>query len=255
MAVFIKEKMNLLFVCSANKNRSKTAEEYFQKKYPNFKVLSAGINRKACAKEGSTFLTDELLEWADIIFTMEEKHKNIIQENTLSNVAYKIKVLNIEDIYTYNQPELIEILDSKTCGFQARVKSDKTIIESKVNQERESKLLIYDQDYEITNFYNIIKNKDLEAYTETWVKNYIDQRADSIIKYEYLEYLEYSISEYSNVNIKLRHDSYVSLGIEYPEQEFYISFSYIELDKNPIWEPGGNIMYFTPLKPTKTIIQ
>ena len=38
----------ILFVCSANKQRSKTAEDYFSSKYADFHFISAGTNRKIC---------------------------------------------------------------------------------------------------------------------------------------------------------------------------------------------------------------
>ena len=46
--------MKILFVCSANKQRSKTAEDYFASKYGNHEFLSAGTNLKLFRKEGAT---------------------------------------------------------------------------------------------------------------------------------------------------------------------------------------------------------
>ena len=57
--------MNYLFVCSANKQRSKTAEDFFAQKYPDHEFLSAGKNTKICRKEVKTELTEDLIEWAD----------------------------------------------------------------------------------------------------------------------------------------------------------------------------------------------
>jgi len=58
----------VLFVCTVNRFRSKTAEEIFKSK---FNVKSAGTSELA-----NTPLSRELLEWADYIFVMEESHKN-----------------------------------------------------------------------------------------------------------------------------------------------------------------------------------
>jgi len=54
---------NILFVCSANKQRSKTGEDYFSTIYPNRNFKSAGTNLKVCEKEGTNPLTEEMLIW------------------------------------------------------------------------------------------------------------------------------------------------------------------------------------------------
>lgn len=104
--------MNYLFVCSANIQRSKTAEDYFSSKYDgNF--YSAGTNIKICQKEGTTPIDSDILEIADLVFVMETKHKDIINKNTSSKYSKKIIVLNIKDVYKYYQKELIDILEIK----------------------------------------------------------------------------------------------------------------------------------------------
>jgi predicted protein tyrosine phosphatase len=62
--------MNVLFVCSANKLRSKTADDYFSAKYPAYNFMSAGTNHKTYQKEGTTPLEEFMLEWADVIYVM-----------------------------------------------------------------------------------------------------------------------------------------------------------------------------------------
>jgi protein-tyrosine-phosphatase len=47
---------NVLFVCSANKERSKTAEDYFSIQYPDIHFNSCGTNIKLCEKEGTNTL-------------------------------------------------------------------------------------------------------------------------------------------------------------------------------------------------------
>tara|TARA_R110001583_G_scaffold1444_5_gene11462 strand:- start:1679 stop:2005 length:327 start_codon:yes stop_codon:yes gene_type:complete len=105
--------MKTLFICSANKQRSKTAEDYFAEKCPEHNFKSAGTNRKICRKEGTTELTEDLLEWADRIFVMEKKHFGQIQKHTGSTYYSKIEVLNIRDIYKYYDADLIAILEEK----------------------------------------------------------------------------------------------------------------------------------------------
>lgn len=104
--------MNILFVCSANKQRSKTAHHYFAERYSQHQFKSAGTNHKICKKEETTPLTEDLLIWADSVYVMEEKHRRIIEEHTGNTYLSKILVLNIPDIYEYNSTELIEILEN-----------------------------------------------------------------------------------------------------------------------------------------------
>lgn len=74
--------MKTLFICSANKQRSKTAGDYFAAIYPDQEFQSAGTNLKICRKEGTTELTEDLLTWADKIYVMESKHLAQIQKST-----------------------------------------------------------------------------------------------------------------------------------------------------------------------------
>ena len=60
----------LLFVCSANKLRSPTAEHIFST-WPDVETDSAGLNASAEQQ-----LSTEQVEWADIIFVMEKAHRN-----------------------------------------------------------------------------------------------------------------------------------------------------------------------------------
>ena len=105
--------MNILFVCSANKQRSKTAEDYFSSKIHIHSYHSVGTNPKICNKEGTNLITEDDLKWADLVYTMEEKHRKIINKHTNKAYNSKITVLNIPDIYKYYQKELLELLDNK----------------------------------------------------------------------------------------------------------------------------------------------
>lgn len=105
--------MNVLFICSANKQRSKTAEDYFASKFPEHEFLSAGTNLNICRKEGTTELTEDLLKWADRVYVMQKKHLDQIQNHTGSTYYSKIEVLNIPDIYKYYDADLIAILEEK----------------------------------------------------------------------------------------------------------------------------------------------
>lgn len=96
---------NLLFICSKNQWRSPTAEGLF-KNHVQHQARSAGTSTKARIKVNA-----KLIAWAKIIFVMERKHKQLLQQRYQNELTGKsVLVLNIEDIYQYNDPELITIL-------------------------------------------------------------------------------------------------------------------------------------------------
>jgi predicted protein tyrosine phosphatase len=97
--------MNILFVCSRNKWRSRTAETIFQSDQRH-KFRSAGTENDARIK-----INEKLIKWADLIFVMEKRHKQRLQDKfeQLLNDK-KIIILNIEDNYQYMNEELIETL-------------------------------------------------------------------------------------------------------------------------------------------------
>lgn len=96
----------ILFVCTANIDRSPTAEELL-KSIGGFEVQSAGIWFNARKR-----ISEKLIDWADIIFAMEDQHKEAIL-NLKPDAENKVVVLKIPDIYPRNDPELIEILKIK----------------------------------------------------------------------------------------------------------------------------------------------
>jgi predicted protein tyrosine phosphatase len=103
----IKLLSHLLFICSKNQWRSPTAETLF-KNHPLHEAKSAGTSAKARIK-----VSQKLLEWATIIFMMEQKHKDIIKENFPSVIKNKqVIVLDIADDYTYGDEELVGILQN-----------------------------------------------------------------------------------------------------------------------------------------------
>ena len=96
---------NLLFICSKNQWRSPTGEQIWRSR-PGFSARSAGTSSKAKKSVGPADL-----EWADIIFFMEQKHKNRVVAEYRRVVEHKtMYVLDIPDEYKYMDPELVEIL-------------------------------------------------------------------------------------------------------------------------------------------------
>lgn len=104
--------MNILFVCSRNKWRSATAETIY-KNHSEHQVRSAGTEPSARIK-----LNAKHVIWADLIFVMERKHKQRIEEKFSEEIAdKKIVIMDIPDEYQYMDKELIEELNSKTLDY------------------------------------------------------------------------------------------------------------------------------------------
>lgn len=97
--------MNVLFVCSRNKWRSPTAEKMY-KNSPDLQVRSAGTEPSARRKVSSRDV-----EWAEVIFVMEKKHKQRLMEKYPVEMKDKrITVLDITDDYAYMDQELMAMI-------------------------------------------------------------------------------------------------------------------------------------------------
>lgn len=103
--------MNVLFLCTANLNRSKTAELYFAEKYPKNDYKSAGLSSKECRRNGTTLCTEKLLAWADVVYVMEAEHLRRIEQHTGQRFLNKIISLEIPDVYSFGDNSLIEQLE------------------------------------------------------------------------------------------------------------------------------------------------
>lgn len=98
----------LLFVCSRNQWRSKTAEALFRDR-PGLSVRSAGTAASARIK-----VTQALLHWADVVFVMEPKHASVLRKRFGFRNAI---CLDLPDDYPYMDPELVEILEGHLVAF------------------------------------------------------------------------------------------------------------------------------------------
>ncbi len=98
-------RINVLVVCSRNKWRSRTAETIFKNDNSIF-LKSAGTSNSAERR-----VTKDLIDWAELIYVMEDKHKAII-ETKFGKGIKPIIVLNIPDEYQYMDEELIQELES-----------------------------------------------------------------------------------------------------------------------------------------------
>lgn len=97
--------MNILFVCSRNQTRSSTAEAIY-KNSQEHQVQSAGTEPSARIK-----ISEKLINWADVIFVMEEKHKERIEQRFTGIVDEKeLIVLDIPDAYQFMDEELVDLI-------------------------------------------------------------------------------------------------------------------------------------------------
>ncbi|MCK4328032.1 MAG: hypothetical protein KAW41_06240 [Candidatus Diapherotrites archaeon] len=87
--------MNLLFVCTAGENRSRTAAEMYGGKY--------------C---GMYDLTDAALKWADKVYVFEKKHETYIMEHFFRFYG-KVVNLDIPDIYDYGVEPLKKVVRAR----------------------------------------------------------------------------------------------------------------------------------------------
>jgi len=72
------EAMNILFVCTSNKDRSPALEKYFREKYPHHQYRSAGVNRFFTNKKNTHYLTETDIEWADMIVFAAKIHLQVV---------------------------------------------------------------------------------------------------------------------------------------------------------------------------------
>ena len=92
--------------------RSLTAEKMYEG-FPPYEVKSAGTETSA-----RTPVTQEHIEWADMIFVMEPEHLERLQiEYGELLSGKKIVCLNIPDIYRYMEPDLMDELKAELSGY------------------------------------------------------------------------------------------------------------------------------------------
>jgi predicted protein tyrosine phosphatase len=102
----------LLFICSRNEWRSRTAEEIF-KHLPGYAVKSAGTEPSARIR-----VTEGLVGWADHIFVMERKHRDILRQRFPEAIVDRlIHCLDIPDEYVFMDPDLIASLQSAVSQY------------------------------------------------------------------------------------------------------------------------------------------
>lgn len=104
--------MKVLFVCTANKLRSPTAEAVFAS-HPGLEVRSAGLDAAAPRP-----LTAELLAWADRLLVMERRHRELIRKRYRAALGSRpVIVLGIPDEFEFMQEELVALLKERVPPF------------------------------------------------------------------------------------------------------------------------------------------
>lgn len=71
--------IRMLIVCTSNKDRSPALEKYLKEAYPNNEYRSAGINKYFCESKGTHYITQEDIDWCDLIVYAEDVHKEVIE--------------------------------------------------------------------------------------------------------------------------------------------------------------------------------
>jgi len=100
----VKLKKKVLTVCSAGLLRSATLANFLVKEY--------GYNVRNCGTEASYALipiSEALVLWADeIVFVNKENYNSVLTELEELKVIDKCYVLDIPDMYAFNDPLLVE---------------------------------------------------------------------------------------------------------------------------------------------------
>jgi len=101
--------LRALFICHYNRKRSATAERVFGKD-PSLEVLSAGTSEEAMVQ-----VNQRMLEWADIVFVMDDEQVQALGKMFPGHPAVdQVVCLNILDNYHFLDPDLVAILQERT---------------------------------------------------------------------------------------------------------------------------------------------
>jgi predicted protein tyrosine phosphatase len=106
--------IHLLFICSRNRWRSRTAEGLYQN-FAGYVAKSAGTEPGSRQR-----VTEGLLGWADSIFVMESKHRDYLRDKFPESLTgKKVICLRIPDDYGFNDPDLIDLLKANLSSHVA----------------------------------------------------------------------------------------------------------------------------------------
>ena len=106
------ENINILFICSRNQWRSPTGEQIWRRQ--------AGVNARSAGTSPKAKRTVNMkdIQWADIIFVMENKHKQRLMAEFTRLLTHKtVHILDIPDEYQYMDSELVDILTHSVSAY------------------------------------------------------------------------------------------------------------------------------------------
>lgn len=125
--------MNILFVCTSNKDRSPALERHFREKYPQHKYRSAGINRHHTHGKGTRLISELDVTWADFIAYAEEVHKEHVKSmfrgDIHSKTFFKHIILNLGDYDKDNMQQYVLDAEKKILEAFPEVFKEKTFFE------------------------------------------------------------------------------------------------------------------------------
>lgn len=112
-----KDRVRTLFVCRYNQRRSATAERVFVRD-PSLDVRSAGTSEEALVR-----VNERMLEWADIIFVMDDGQARALARMFPGHPRLdRVVCLDILDRYHFLDPELVSLLRERTRPHLDRLK-------------------------------------------------------------------------------------------------------------------------------------
>jgi len=110
--------IRVLFVCHYNRKRSATAERVFDKD-ASLDVRSAGTSAEAMVQ-----VNERMLDWADIVFAMDDEQRTSLTRAFPSHPAVKrMVVLDIQDDYHFLAPELVTLLRERVTPHLDRLRA------------------------------------------------------------------------------------------------------------------------------------
>jgi predicted protein tyrosine phosphatase len=110
--------IRVLFLCHYNRKRSATAERVFAKD-PSLDVRSAGTSDEAMVQ-----VNQRMLEWADIVFIMDEDQRaDLARLFPGLAAASRAVMLQIKDDYHFLDPELVKLLQERVTPHLDRLRA------------------------------------------------------------------------------------------------------------------------------------